>query len=90
MKKFRYLNNVATLKLDSEKCNGCGNCTRVCPHTVFKIENKKAEMIDFNACMECGACALNCPEEALEVTPGVGCAAYIIQAWTGKSAGGCC
>jgi ferredoxin len=37
--------------------------------------------------MECGACALNCPVAAIEVTPGVGCASYIIQTWIkGKDA----
>ena len=37
--------------------------------------------------MECGACATNCPVHAITVTPGVGCAAYIIQTWIrGKKA----
>jgi ferredoxin len=41
--------------------------------------------------MECGACAKNCPTEAIAVTPGVGCAAYIIQTWfKGKNTTVCC
>ena len=79
MKKYYYLKNVATLKLDENKCNGCGLCIQVCPHAVFTISEKKAKIIDFNACMECGACALNCPVEALTVQAGVGCAACLIQ-----------
>jgi len=87
MKQFRYLENVTTLKLDREKCIGCGTCELVCPHTVFKVEKPKAHIIDLNACMECGACASNCPVEAISVTPGVGCASYIIQTWIkGKDA----
>jgi ferredoxin len=40
--------------------------------------------------MECGACAKNCPAAAIAVTPGVGCAAYIIQTWIkGKNAAAC-
>ena len=81
MQKFRYLENVTTLKLDVEKCTGCGMCETVCPHTVFKVEKPKAHFADRDACIECGACAANCPVEAISVTPGVGCAAYIIQTW---------
>ena len=87
MQNFRYLVNVTTLKLDAEKCIGCGMCEIVCPHRVFKVENPKAYIADRDACMECGACAINCPVEAISVTPGVGCASYIIQTWIkGKDA----
>jgi len=81
MKNLRYLPDVTTLKLNSDKCIGCGECTKVCPHGVFVAINKKVEIVDRDGCMECGACALNCPTEAISVTPGVGCAGYIIQTW---------
>ena len=87
MQNFRYLENVTTLKLDQEKCIGCGMCEIVCPHTVFMVEKPKARINDLDACMECGACAANCPTAAISVTPGVGCASYIIQTWIkGKDA----
>lgn len=87
MLKFRYLENVTTLRLDVEKCSGCGICETVCPHTVFKVENPKAGLVDRDACIECGACAANCPTGAISVNPGVGCAAYIIKTWIrGKEA----
>ena len=81
MKNFRYLENVTTLKLDQEKCIGCGMCEMVCPHTVFKVEKPKASIVDHDGCMECGACASNCPVGAISVNPGVGCASYIIKRW---------
>jgi ferredoxin len=87
MKEFRYLENVTTLKLDKEVCIGCGMCGVVCPHTVFHIADKKADIRDLDGCIECGACAANCPVQAISVTPGVGCASYIIQTWIkGKDA----
>jgi NAD-dependent dihydropyrimidine dehydrogenase PreA subunit len=90
MKEFRYLPDVGTLKLDTDACSGCGMCTLVCPHGVIKLESRKAKIIDHDGCMECGACATNCPENAIGVTPGVGCAAYIIQTWIkGKEAASC-
>jgi len=73
----KYLRNVVTLRLDSDKCTGCGLCEIVCPHPVFEM-NEKAVIVDKDACMECGACALNCPPGAIEVKSGVGCATAII------------
>jgi NAD-dependent dihydropyrimidine dehydrogenase PreA subunit len=90
MKNFRYLEGVTTLRLDSEACVGCGVCEIVCPHAVFRMNGKKAEIGDLDGCMECGACAQNCTAGAIRVTPGVGCASYIIQTWIkGKEAASC-
>lgn len=90
MEAFRYLADVTTLSLDEEICVGCGVCETVCPHRVLSINGQKAEIIDRDGCMECGACANNCPTNAIKVTPGVGCAAYIIQTWLkGKDAAAC-
>ncbi len=47
-------------------------------------------MTDKDACMECGACVLNCQTGAIDVTPGVGCAEYIISGWiNGKENASC-
>jgi NAD-dependent dihydropyrimidine dehydrogenase PreA subunit len=90
MKEFRYLSGVSTLAFQSENCVGCGMCEQVCPHGVFQMENSKAVVTDPDGCMECGACAMNCPTAAISVTPGVGCASYIISSWIrGKEAASC-
>lgn len=81
MSELRYLENVSTLELDQEKCIGCGMCAAVCPHGVFEVEERKAQVVDLDACIECGACAGNCPVEALQVKAGVGCASAIINGW---------
>ena len=51
MQDFRYLEDVATLVLNEQKCIGCGLCTEVCPHAVLEMQGKKARIVDFNACM---------------------------------------
>ena len=95
--KLRYLKNVATLRLDTEKCEGCGMCVNVCPHQVFEIREGKAGIVDLDGCMECGACLKNCAFSAITVSPGVGCASAIIKGFlTGSeptcdcSGGECC
>lgn len=85
--KHTYLKNVATLKLDVEKCTGCGRCTEVCPHRVFTLQGGKALITDLDHCMECGACTRNCPAHAIEVTPGTGCVYAVIKSWLGKLLG---
>ena len=90
MQNFRHLSGVSTLQFNSEVCTGCGMCEAVCPHRVFRLNDRLAHVVDRDGCMECGACANNCPAGAIRVTPGVGCAFYIVQSWIkGKEAARC-
>lgn len=89
MKRWRYIKNGSSLKLDDARCVGCGACVEVCPHGVLAIQDGKALIADRLACMECGACALNCPALAFSVTPGAGCAAAIIAGMLRKGAPDC-
>ncbi len=77
---MRYLANVATLKLDKEKCTGCARCVEVCPRQVIAMGDKKAHIVDRDACIECGACQRNCAFGALTVVSGVGCAQALFNA----------
>lgn len=91
MQSFVYLKNVATLKIDAEKCNGCRTCQTVCPHEVITFNrDSKAEVTFLDGCMECGACANNCPTEAIYVDAGVGCASAVINAAFGRTDSSCC
>lgn len=69
---MKYLKNVVTLKLNTDKCIGCEMCVTVCPHNVFSINESKAKIQNKDLCIECGACATNCPSKAIEVKSGVG------------------
>jgi NAD-dependent dihydropyrimidine dehydrogenase PreA subunit len=85
--KYTYIRNGETLRLDAEKCTGCGMCLEVCPHSVFQMQGGKAAITEKDSCMECGACKLNCPAKAIEVKSGVGCAGAVLRGIvTGKEA----
>ncbi len=77
--KMEYLLNGQSLVLDGAVCNGCGRCQEVCPHDVFRIENRKAFIAHREQCMECGACRMNCLMNAIQVSSGVGCAAALVS-----------
>ena len=82
-----------TLEYNPELCIGCEMCSIVCPHAVFAMNGRVAQLTRPEACMECGACQLNCPTGAIMVDSGVGCAAAMIRAALrgerGASCGGC-
>jgi len=51
------------IKIDSEKCVGCGICCTDCPQRVLKLHNGKAQ-VTADKCLECGHCVAICPEDA--------------------------
>jgi len=90
MTQLKYISDVVTLHYEESKCKGCGMCVEVCPHGVYVLENKKAQITDRDLCMECGACANNCEFGAISVDAGVGCAAAIFSSIFSKSGAVCC
>jgi len=46
------------IRVDSEKCNGCSQCVRVCPYGGIDVHDGKA-VID-EMCNLCGACVQSC------------------------------
>lgn len=88
---MKYLKNVVSLNLDSDKCTNCKKCIDVCPHQVLAMSSdKKLYIADRDRCIECGACQKNCPFDAIKVDAGVGCAAAYIQAMISGKEEACC
>lgn len=86
--KLTYIGNGSTLRIDGDRCAGCGLCLEVCPHAVLAVSEGKAVVCARARCMECGACRNNCPRHAIEVTQGVGCVTAIINGMR-KGRGAC-
>ena len=55
-----------TVKVDLDKCTGCGTCVEACPSEALTVENEKI-VVDEDACVDCGVCVDECPEEALSM-----------------------
>lgn len=55
------------IKIDTDKCNGCGLCIPNCPEGALQIIDGKARMISDLYCDGLGACIGHCPQGAITV-----------------------
>ena len=51
------------LKIDNDKCIGCGKCEKICPMKNISINEGKA--VANNRCTMCYRCINNCPKQAI-------------------------
>jgi Fe-S-cluster-containing hydrogenase component 2 len=57
------------VKIDEEKCTGCGLCATACAEGAIKIVGGKARLVSDSYCDGLGACLGHCPEGAITVEP---------------------
>jgi NAD-dependent dihydropyrimidine dehydrogenase PreA subunit len=62
MKRVRKI-----VKIDPDKCNGCGICIPNCAEGAIKIIDGKAQLVGENLCDGLGACLGKCPMDAITV-----------------------
>lgn len=55
------------IKIDEEKCTGCGLCIPNCPEGAIQIIDDKARLVSDIMCDGLGACLGHCPEDAITV-----------------------
>ena len=53
------------IKIDEDKCNGCGLCIPNCPEGALQIIDKKARLISDLFCDGLGTCIGHCPQGAI-------------------------
>jgi ferredoxin len=59
-----------TVKIDIDKCQGCGDCVDSCPIQILEIAEENGKKFvtfsdDPDECVGCYACEESCPEEAI-------------------------
>jgi ferredoxin len=55
------------VKINEEKCTGCGSCIPSCAEGALKIVNGKAKLVKDVYCDGLGACLGKCPEDAITI-----------------------
>jgi Pyruvate/2-oxoacid:ferredoxin oxidoreductase delta subunit len=55
------------VKIDQEKCNGCGQCIPACAEGAIQIIDGKAQLVKDVYCDGLGACLGKCPQDAITI-----------------------
>ena len=55
------------VKIDEEKCNGCGLCVTACAEAAIEVIDGKARLVSEIYCDGLGACLGECPEDAITI-----------------------
>jgi len=55
------------IKIDEEKCDGCGSCVPACAEGAIQIVDGKAKLTAEKYCDGLGACLGECPRDALRI-----------------------
>ena len=53
--------------VDSNKCEGCGECVDVCPSEVFEMQDDKSVPVNADECLGCESCIEVCEANAITV-----------------------
>ena len=56
------------IKVDTEKCTGCGECVEICPEEVYELQDDKSIPVNAEECSGCESCMEVCEQDAITVS----------------------
>lgn len=65
------INMKKRVYIDESKCNGCGECVRLCSNSVLQFVNGKVRVVNEKRCNRNGSCMQICPADAISFKPQV-------------------
>ena len=58
---------MADIKIDTNKCDNCGDCTDVCPMEVLILKEGELTINEPDECSYCETCVDLCPNECITI-----------------------
>ncbi len=55
---------MSNLRIDTDKCIGCGKCVKICMKDHLAVKDKKVTET-LHGCLKCGHCIATCPKQAI-------------------------
>ncbi|KKM10481.1 4Fe-4S ferredoxin [Clostridiales bacterium PH28_bin88] len=55
------------IKIDLNRCNGCGLCEKNCPGDLIFMQDGLPVVKYPDECWFCGACRIDCPEACIQI-----------------------
>jgi NAD-dependent dihydropyrimidine dehydrogenase PreA subunit len=56
------------ITIDEKKCKVCGECTKICPVEIYKLEGDHVTVGNSDECSGCQSCVSVCVSEAITIT----------------------
>jgi NAD-dependent dihydropyrimidine dehydrogenase PreA subunit len=54
--------------IDETKCTVCGECVKICPVEIYKLEGDKVEVGNTDECSNCQSCTSVCESQAITIS----------------------
>ncbi len=56
------------ITIDEKKCNVCGECVKICPVEIYKLEGNRLIVGNTDECSNCQSCVSVCEPQAINIT----------------------
>ena len=56
------------IAIDETKCNACGECVKICPVEIYKLEGNRVVVGSTDECSGCQSCISVCEPQAITIS----------------------